>query len=260
MKYENASAAKGAAQIVRMTTDPKTNVLVYVAPYAASDTSDNLVYTADGISHEVPITVTTATAPPTLASPEFYVQSFKTLFALFIIAVVLESGLAVIFNWRPFLLLFDGRGVRTIVAVVVAYIFVQEFDIDLVTGLMNIYSGSSVPLNLPGMVITALVIAGGGSGVNNLLVSLGFRSVKTDQRMTPKPPPTQAWVSVRLIRKSAKGLVNVLIGPVGGVPQVAGSISGSSSGNSLYRFLSARLGPVSHCWWAHSYSGATDRD
>lgn len=102
---------------------------------------------------------------------------------------------------------------------------------------MNIYSGSSVPLNLPGMVITALVIAGGGSGVNNLLVSLGFRSVKTDQRMTPKPPPTQAWVSVRLIRKSAKGLVNVLIGPVGGVPQVAGSISGSSSGNSLYRFF-----------------------
>jgi hypothetical protein len=169
--------------------------------------------------------------------PTIYTQSFKALFVLFIIATILESGLAVIFNWRPFIQLFDARGVKTIVAVLFALFFVYMFGLDIVTRLVNVYSETDYPVNFPGTLITALVLAGGSSGVNNLLVALGFRSVKTSEQITPKPPPTEAWISVRLIRVDAEGPVTVLIGPHDAALPVAGTISGSSSTSALRRFF-----------------------
>jgi hypothetical protein len=173
--------------------------------------------------------------PPTLASPDIYSQSFKALFVLFILAVILESGLAVIFNWRPFTMLFDSRGVKTIVSIGFAYFFVSEFDLDVTTTLMNVYTGSSFPINFPGKFITALVLAGGSSGVNNLMVALGFRAVKA-QEEAPKPPPHEAWISVRLLRDKAKGPVAVLVGE-SGKPAVAGTIAGRSSSSRLLQFF-----------------------
>lgn len=142
-----------------------------------------------------------------------------------------------IFNWRPFIEYFDARGVKTVIAFAFSLFFVSIFDLDVTTRLVNIYSGINYPVNLPGKFVTALVRAGGSSGVNNLLVALGFRSVRTVEQTTPRPPPTHAWISVRLIRKDAKGPVSVLVGPPVAPLPVAGTIAGSSKGSSGLRYF-----------------------
>jgi hypothetical protein len=203
---DKSGPLKGTVSVIESTTTPKTYSLIYLAPKTGVDFTDAVKY-SDGTDHTVLVSVTAGGEPPTLTSPEIYAQSFKALFVLFIIAIILESGLAVIFNWRPFIQLFDARGVKTIVSFLFAWLFVSAFDLDIVTNLVNVYSQKSYLINFPGTFVTALVLAGGSSGVNNLLVALGFRSVKTADQAAPKLPPTEAWISVRLIRAAAVGPV-----------------------------------------------------
>jgi hypothetical protein len=171
-----------------------------------------------------------------LTSSAIYVQSFKALFVLFIIAILLESGLAILFNWRPFLVLFDARGMRTVVSVLFAYFFVHQFDLDIVTRLINVYSETNYPVSFAGKALTALILAGGSSGVNNILVAFGFRSVKTAEQVTPKPPKTEGWISVTLTRQDAIGPVAVLVGGPA-KPPVAGTIAGTSKRSAFARFF-----------------------
>lgn len=175
-----------------------------------------------------------------------YSEAFKALFLLFVLAVLMESALSIIFNWRPFLDSFDSRGVKTLVAVGAAYGLVALFDLDIVSRLVKVYGAGLDGMgridgnSLPGRVLTALILAGGSSGVNNLLVALGFRSLRTADQIVPKPPPTKAWVSVRLLRKEAVGRVSVYIGPPASQP-LAGTISGTSRGNRwLWYFIRDR--------------------
>lgn len=181
-------------------------------------------------------------APPTLTNEALYPQSFRALFVLFVIATILESGLAVLFNWRPFIQLFDARGIRTVISVLFSWFFVNTFDLDIVTRLINVYSDNKdFKVAFPGLFITALVIAGGSSGVNSLLIALGFRSVKTAEQITPRPPADKAWIAVRLIREKAHGSVLVSIGDPatapGGVLPVAGTITGKSRQGWVARFF-----------------------
>ncbi len=233
---DKSGPLKGTVRIIDQATTPKTYSLIYLAPKTTVDFTDAVKY-SDGTDHTVLVSVAAGAEPPTLISPDIYSQSFKALFVLFIIATILESGLAVIFNWRPFIQLFDARGVKTIISFVFAWLFVIAFDLDIVTHLVNVYSGKAHPSGFPGTFITALVLAGGSSGVNNLLVALGFRSVRTAEQTAPKPPATEAWISVRLIRVDAKGPVDVLIGPEDAALSVAGTITGSSRSSAIYRFF-----------------------
>jgi hypothetical protein len=161
-------------------------------------------------------------------SKETYERAFKILFIAFVVALLLESGLAVLFNWRPFLMLFDARGVRTVVSVAFGYLFVKAFDLDIVHELVAAYSTSPPkPSEFGSQFISALILAGGSAGVNKLLVALGFREVKTVEQVVAKPPPTHAWIAVALTRKSAKGPVDVHVSQDGKVV-VAGTIASSS--------------------------------
>jgi hypothetical protein len=167
-------------------------------------------------------------------APEVYEQGFKAIFLLLVLAVVLESALAVLFNWRPFVETFNARAVRPLVSFIVALVFVNWFDLDLVTTLVNA-STTTIDYKpaLPGLVLTALVIAGGSAGVNNLLVALGYRQRRTPETVAPKPPHTEAWIAVRLHRTPATtGPVLVFIGvppgPAPALPPLVGIITGSS--------------------------------
>jgi hypothetical protein len=53
--------------------------------------------------------------------------------------------------------------------------------------------------------LTALVLAGGSASVNKLLVALNLRENKTVEKITPKPPPDKAWVSVA-VRRAASSI------------------------------------------------------
>lgn len=80
-----------------------------------------MTYDADGAPNTVHIRI--APASPLLTSDAVYSASFKAIFALFILAVLIESGLALILRWRPFVSYFDSRTVNAVVAFVVSYVF-----------------------------------------------------------------------------------------------------------------------------------------
>lgn len=211
--------------------------LLYKPNDTVEKTSDELTYSIDGGSVQT-LKIDIIPAAPGF-SPQAYEASFKAIFLLFILAVVLESALAVLFNWRPFVETFNARAVRPLVAFVVAYIFVDQFSLDVVTSLVNASTTLNYPVNFPGKILTAMVIAGGSAGVNNLMVSLGFRQVKTPATVTPTPPPNKAWIAVGINRVDAVGGVDVFIGPAANTPMV-GRITGSSRPGIIQYFLSDR--------------------
>src|SRR5262249_50296375 len=137
------------AKIVHGTGPTATNVLVYVPPVGAVEIEDVVQYTVDGRTVTTPITV--KAEAPTLTDTEFYTKSFKALFALFILAVLVENGLALVFRWRPFLDYFDSRTVNALVAFAFSVLFVWLFELDITTTLINTYSGAKHPANWPGM-------------------------------------------------------------------------------------------------------------
>jgi hypothetical protein len=227
------TTTRGKTSISETSTTPKQFTLLYTAP--ATDTAFTEVVTfTNPEQHTVSVTVVPGNSA-------LYEHAFKSLFVLFVLALLLESGLALIFRWRPFLVYFDGRGTKTVVSLAFAVLFVWSFEMDIVTDLVNVYSGRTPPFprGLEGYLVTAMIVAGGSAAVNNILVALGFRSQVTAAQVTPKPPLTVGWISVTLDRKNAKGPVVVTIGPPPSAPQkhapVAGTIVG---GGRLSKFAS----------------------
>ncbi len=170
-------------------------------------------------------TITTgATATPEAAATAATVASLltgagltaasTTVLTLFLIAVLLESALAVLFNWRPFIETFNARATRPLVAFVVAMLVVRSFGYDAMTALMDAVQGKTTlsPAGTLGQVVTAAILAGGSAGVNTMLVALGFREVKTPATIAPQVSPQHAWIAVRVIRKQSTGEVRVQIG------------------------------------------------
>jgi hypothetical protein len=137
-----------------------------------------------------------------------------TVLTLFLLAVLLESALAVVFNWRPFIESFNARATRPLVSFGVALAFVAYFNFDAVTGLMNAVEKPQpqLPANWFGYLLTAAILAGGSAGVNTMLVALGFRELKTPETAAPKLDLTQAWVAIRVVEERSIGEVRVQIG------------------------------------------------
>jgi len=225
-------AKRGKTSISETATAPKQFTLLYTAPQTDAAFTESVVFT-NPTSHSVDVTVVPGDGA-------VYQQAFKSLFVLFVLALLLESGLAVIFRWRPFLVYFDGRGVKTVVSVVFALLFVWSFDMDIVTDLVNVYSQRATPFKhgFEGFVVTALIVAGGSAAVNSIFVALGFRSVVTHADIAPKPPRTEGWISVTLLRKGAIGPVDVLIGAPPAVPATRSPIAGTIIGGTrLTKFV-----------------------
>lgn len=175
------------------------------------------------------------TTPPDTISDDVYSDMFKILFAVFVLAVVIESALALIFNWRPFLMRFDGRGVRSLVAFAVSWSVARSLGLDIVERLSEATnSAADAATSQLGFLLTGLILAGGSSGVNNLFRSLGIRQISRKDEILPKPARNEAWIAVRLRRVNARGPVNVLLQRVGQNPRLIGSITGIGSPHPLF--------------------------
>jgi len=57
----------------------------------------------------------------------------------------------------------------------------------------------------PGMILTALILSGGSSGVNSLMVALGYRERGRGEDVVPKAPENQAWIAARAVGVKAVG-------------------------------------------------------
>jgi hypothetical protein len=169
-------------------------------------------------------------------STEIFQQSFTALFGLFVLAVLLESALALVFNWRPFVESLQPRAVRPVISLIGALIFVKIFNLDITVKLAGLMSIASANPTIPGKILTAMVLAGGSSGVNNLLIALGYRSVRTPETTVQKPPPNKAWVAIRALKGNAVGDLLVFLGPPGSLT-LMGAIKERSKPGSLWSWF-----------------------
>ena len=217
--------ARGTAGFVPSKAAPAVNQLVYVAPDTPGD--DTVEYTVGG-TEKKSVTVSVRQAAPDFTSPELYGKSFAALFMLFIMAVLVENGLALLFHWRPFLVTLDPKSVNPLVSFGLSLVFVRLFHQDIVSGLLNIYSGSHDARSetWPGLILTAMIVAGGSGVVNRLFQAFGLRTPLSEQTLVQRPPLGKGWLSVVLPRSTAAvGRVDVLFGTSGpaaaGTPAVA---------------------------------------
>ncbi|PND38312.1 hypothetical protein C1O66_12785 [Paucibacter aquatile] len=213
---------------LRMTGDPSKEEPVHVfykAAEAATAVSEKLTCATGSGERKLTIEVVPKGRNNTTGfSDEVYPEAFKALFLLLAVATVLESALAILFNWRPFVETLNARAVRPVVSLAASLFLVFQFKLDVVTGLAKLISPQVPALDWSGKILTAMVLAGGSAAVNHLMVSLGFRQLRTPENTTPKPPTGKGWISVRIVRSELiKGPVTVCIGVDSGtgVPVVA---------------------------------------
>jgi len=210
--------------------------LIYLAPETGSGLSDTVTYKLDSVEQTVEIEV--RSGAQTFGSDELYETSFKALFVLFILAVLVESGLQLIFRWRPYLRVFDTSAVNALIALAFSWFFVGWFKLDIATKLVNayaapdhVYANSTV-----GYLLTAMIIAGGSAGVNNIFKAFGIRPIGPPADIAGPKDDKIAWISVTLHRDKAVGSVDVLFGEPG-KEAVIGTIPGSGSNHPLARLF-----------------------
>ncbi|WP_299818374.1 hypothetical protein [uncultured Roseibium sp.] len=247
------AAPKGALQITRSTetfvapearygtvhvvaeADGNENALIYFPPKQGEVSTDTVTYKLAGKPDEtVTVTVDLRDGPGAFGSDEIYNESFKAVFVLFIIAVLVESGLQLIFRWRPYLRQFDTSSANAVIAFAFSLTLVLMFNLDVVTNLFNIYTQPANPEQNtpPGYILTAMIIAGGSAGVNRILRALGFRPIEPPAEIKGPKNEEEAWISVTLTRENAAGPVDVLFGKEGEAA-VIGTIAGDGKMSPL---------------------------
>lgn len=93
---------------------------------------------------------------------------WRVLVVFLILSAVIESALTPLFNWRQFTKYFLNKGLRIPITVLFAVLVVRGYGLDIFRDILAAL-GESVQPCLGGQVLTALLLAGGSSGVNKLL-------------------------------------------------------------------------------------------
>lgn len=197
-------------------------LLAIFAPY-----QEDAIAQEPNIVHPLPVTNNLDTQGIAGTPAPLLGRAFDVLLQLLVLATFLESALALLFNWRPFMAYFDGQGVKSLVALGLSLLLVLQFNIDAFTPLLG-HSGPA-PYGVASL-LTAMVIAGGSAAVNNMLRRLGFRSMLKEDDIRRKPPLTQAWLSVSFNkREQSIGAVQVEIKEGAQPYAVAGTIHQTAS-------------------------------
>ena len=140
------------------------------------------------------------------------------LLALLVVVTVLESAMSTIFQWRVYRMIFNARAVKTIVMVTAGWAVATYFDYDVFSRILALTGVDPAPVGSDGLALrsgwfskfmSALVLAGGSAGINNLLKSFGFRSPVAEESAAPPLKEDEAWISITVRRARAVGAVHV---------------------------------------------------
>ncbi len=146
-------------------------------------------------------------------TPELFGKLVGELVGLFVVATLMESAMALIFQWRLYREFFNGRAVKTVVMIAMGYAVVAQFDYDVFDRVVRIVRPGSVigDIDDGGLseFLSACVLAGGSAAVNELFKALGLRPPADPEQHKPKPPDDRAWVSVKVIRQDAVGDIRI---------------------------------------------------
>ncbi len=240
----NVDTPKG--EVVVSSAEDGTYRLIFVAPEDIPADPVEVTYEINGESETRLYTVLAGSA--VFGSDQVYDAALKALFILFILAVVVESGLQLVFRWRPYLVVFNTAGANALIAFAFSWFFVGFFQLDIASRLVNAYLGnaSGFANSTVGYVLTAMIIAGGSAGVNRLFRSFGIRPIAPPEEVSGPEDQTTAWISVSVERLKAKGDVTVLYGKPG-EEAVIGTINGSSGQSWLKSMLFRDRGRFPQC-------------
>ena len=104
----------------------------------------------------------------------------RVLLVFLVLSVVFEVALTPIFNWRVFMAHFEERGLKTPITVILAFVVFWSYGLDIISDLLTALD-KPTGRSLGGQILTALLIAGGSSGVFQVFTRLGIR-MNTDDR------------------------------------------------------------------------------
>lgn len=141
--------------------------------------------------------------PTPSVSNETLAQAFRLLLLAFVVATLLESAFALVFNWRFFQEFFVGRAWRSLIMFLGSYGVVTQFNLDVMGALVRAYDpglGLSNTAASSGFskFLSAMILAGGSSGINQVLVALGFRALVRPDTEKRLPEQTEGWVAVQV--------------------------------------------------------------
>lgn len=154
---------------------------------------------------------------------------------LAIVVVLVESAMAALFNWRVYRAIFNQRALKTPIMLAVGLLIVWNFNYDVFAramfeiGALQLPQGATDPDsggNWLTQLISAMIIAGGSSGINKLFQSLGLRSLLPDEPPRPQLNATEAWISVLVNGAPPGPAFHVAIQELttASGPQLAGSV------------------------------------
>lgn len=110
---------------------------------------------------------------------ELIEKTVPILVKFLVLAVVFEVALTPIFNWRMFLRHFEGRGWKTPIAVLLAWLVFATAKLDIFQELMVAFEADFPQAGLgkwASTFVTALLIAGGSDGIFRIFARLGIRN------------------------------------------------------------------------------------
>ncbi len=129
-------------------------------------------------------------------------RALAVLMQVFVLALLLEQAFALFFNWRLVHEFLVGRAWRTPIMVLASYVLVDQCNMDLVASLLTVYNPAGAPKTSYESVfthlVTAMILAGGSVGVNQIMVNLGVRTPVRETVAVPALDMTEAWVAVQI--------------------------------------------------------------
>ncbi len=129
-------------------------------------------------------------------------EAGRVLFVFLVLSVVFEVALTPIFNWRMFMAHFEGKGYKTPITVVLAFIVFWGYGLDIISELLTAL-GKPTGKSVGGQILTALLIAGGSSGVFQIFTKLKIR-MDPQERQQKTEQARQRIVSRKVIGKESK--------------------------------------------------------
>ena len=188
--------------------------LVIYTPEDGFQGEDRFVYTTGG-SAEAPVTgivtvsVTSATAQEARKSAQLE-ETGRILLLLLVLAILLESGLSVLFNWRPFVVLGESRGLKTPIAIVTAAVFVFSYDINAVEDVLEAFAQEDLEDSWPGRLITAFIVAGGSGLIFQMFEKFGLRNPLARRRESQEARE-RSRLKILVARKAVPATQPILI-------------------------------------------------
>lgn len=233
-EVSDAVASKGRV-IVDVAEEGSTR-LIFIAPADIPSQPVEVTYLLEGEQQSSSYRVTPGAS--LFGSDQTYDASLKALFVLFILAIVVESGLQLVFRWRPYIQTFNTSGANAVIAFGFSWFFVSFFELDIASRLVNAYLGVSGGFenSTVGYALTAMIIAGGSAGVNRVFRAFGVRPLGPPASIVGPKDDSIAWISATITRENSVGPIAVLYGALG-KEAVVGTIPGSGNRGRLASFF-----------------------